>query len=531
MTPPPTLAAIAALARSGAVERGWALFVAQGHDRRGGDPAALTVKGRLLKGRARIAEGATRGALFAQAADAYGAAHALGPAPYLAINAATARLLAGDPARAQAEARAVLALLDAAQPLIDTPYFIAATRAEALLLLGDEAGARSAMAEAAKADPDGWADRAVTLAQLREVALAQGAEFAWLADFAPPASLHFSGHLGIAAGGASEAELAGLLAPLLDQRRSGFAWGALAAGADIVIAEQLLARGIALHAVLPCPPDKFAAQSVRPAGEAWARRYDALLGAAASVRWAGDAAAPVHDPLATALAGELAIGAAILNARAQDAPAWQLIVTDPQGGGPNTARQAELWRPSAGEQVHLQTPRDAEVEALFPPEAPDPARALAVHLAVSLDGLDGLRSEAIARHCAPVSEALGTLPRHLVRAAAPGRWEALVDDPLQARSLMQTMLHAARTADLPPPAIGAHLAISIQVPDPASGAVIPFGPGMPLARRLCAMAPAGSSLISDALAVTLTSREADPVCQLYHAGDDEFDGPVHTLSS
>lgn len=530
MAPPPTLAAIAALARSGAVERGWALFVAQGHDQRGGDPAALAVKGRLLKGRARAATGAQRAALFAQAAEAYSAAHALSPAPYLAINSATARLLAGDPARAKAEASTVLALLDGPEPPVDTLYFLAATRAEALLLLGDEQAARAAMTQAAKADPDGWADRAVTLAQLREVGAAQGGDLAWLTPYAPPASLHFAGHLGIAAHGASEAGLSAALAALFDQRRTGFAWGALAAGADIVIAEQLLLRGIAVHAVLPCPPDKFAVQSVDPAGADWVARYRAVLDSAASIRWAGDAAAPVHDPLATALAGELAIGASLLNARALDTAAWQLIVTDPDGGGPNTARQTELWRADAGEQVRLCAPRDASVEALFPPEEPDPGRALAAHLAVTLDGLDALGSSEIARRSGPVSTALGTLPARQVRAVAPGRWEALIEDPARALSQARTMLQAAREADLPPPSIGAHLAISTQVSDPASGTAVPHGPGMSLARRLCAMAPAGAALVSDALAVTLAARGADSECQLYHLGDDECEGPVHALS-
>ena len=79
----PTLPQITALARAGAVGRGWALFVAGGHDQRGGDPAALAVKGRLLKGRGRLAAGAEGRLLFAEAAQAYAAAHAISPAPYI----------------------------------------------------------------------------------------------------------------------------------------------------------------------------------------------------------------------------------------------------------------------------------------------------------------------------------------------------------------------------------------------------------------------------------------------------------------
>ena len=102
---------------------------------------------------------------------------------------------------------------------------------------------------------------------------------------------------------------------------------------------RLLAAGAELHAVLPCPPALFAAQSVAPAGAEWCARFDAVLAAAASLRVAGSDAAGVHDPLATAHAGELAIGAALLHARRLAAPARQLLVLDEQLGGPNTRRR------------------------------------------------------------------------------------------------------------------------------------------------------------------------------------------------
>jgi hypothetical protein len=326
------------------------LFSTAGYLERTADPAALAVKGRLIKGRGRLASAAERSALFVEAAGAYAAAHALDPAPYLAINAASLSLLAGDAARAAEGARAVLALLDGPDTPADTPYFLAATRAEALLILGEREEAAAAMDVAVAEDPDGWADRAATVAQLREIAAAQGSDPAWIDRFAPPASLHFAGHMGLASAGAGEAALAGQLDALFATHRFGFAWGALAAGADLVIAEHLLNRGIELHVVLPCPSDQFEAQSVAPAGEAWTGRYRAVLSAATSVRCAADSATSVHDPLATLHAGELAIGGALNNAAILASTAAQLIVTDEAGGGINTARQAALWRASTGPQ-------------------------------------------------------------------------------------------------------------------------------------------------------------------------------------
>ena len=520
-----TLPALAALAQAGAVGRGWELFVAGGYDQRGNDPAALAVKGRLLKGRARQATGARRTHLFAEGADAYAAAHAFLPAPYLAINAATLRLLAGDTIGARRGAAEVLALLDAPAPPADTPYFLAATRAEARLLLGDQSAAQAAMIEAARADQDGWADRAATVAQLREIAGALHADAVWIDRFAPPASLHFAGHMGLASRGTAEAQLKSELGELLARNPVGFAWGALAAGADIVMAEALMAHGAATHVVLPCPPAQFEAQSVAPAGDDWTLRYRLLLNAAASLRSAADSASSVHDPLATAHAGELGIGGALNNAATLASTVCQLIVTDEQGGGVNTARQALLWRADSGVQHRLTVPRDAAVEALFAPEQSDPARVLAVHVTVLLDAIGSapLPSAQLAALIAPVSAVLADLPPGSVRASPIG-WEAVLTDfPVALAAI-------ARLNGLGTVSVGAHMAIGPVLRDTASGSLVPYGPAATLAGRLAALAQPGTALASDALAVTLAARGGGLLhSELYHLGEAELGGAVHAL--
>lgn len=526
-----TLPAITALARAGAVERAWALFEQGGYSISGSSPAALAVRGRLLKDRARMAQGAQRSLLFADAARSYSEAYLLAPAPYLAINAATARLLAGDPAGAIEGASATLELLDAAQSAADTPYYLAATRAEALLLLGDEALAEQALAEAARHDPDGWDDRAVTLAQLRAIAAAQHRELPWLDRYAPPESLHFAGHMGLASHGTSELALTNSLVALLDQLRPGFAWGALAAGADIIVCEHLLARGCQIHAVLPCPPDQFEAQSVAPAGDAWQARYHAVFEQVASVQWAGPAAASVHDQIATAHAGELAIGGAMLNARRLSSRASQLIVCDEQGGGANTRRQAELWHGGAGRQTCLTAIRDSAVEATFPPEQPDPARALAVQVAIGFADAQGnavIRSDELEATQAPVQAVLSKLDRATV-SAAPGAWELTLTDLDQALDVTMQLQATANAADRPL-SIGLSLAIATLHQDPASGTIVPYGPGPALARRLRTMAAPGTALASNALAVSMVARGSTAArSELYHPGDDELGGGVHIL--
>lgn len=524
----PTLPAITALVRSGAVERASALFTAGGWDRQADNPAALVVKGRLLKAQGRLAASAERAGLFAEAARAYRAAHDLAPAPYLGINAASLHLLAGDQPAAEAGARAVLALLDAPEPPADTPYYLAATRAEALLLLGDRAGAERELAAAVAHDPDGWDDRASTLGQLREILAAHGSDAAWLDAFAPPASLHFAGHMGFASGGASEAALAKHLDGFLAQRQIGFAWGALAAGADIAIGEALLQRGVEIHVVLPCPPDAFEAQSVAPAGTEWSQRYRTLLAAASSIRWAGPNAASVHDPLATAHAGELAIGGAVLQAARLGTPVEQLIVLDEEGGGANTARQAALWRAQLGARTTLTVARDAAVEALFPPEAPDPARQLALHVAIGIDALrgdPGLSSAQIADLSAPIGGVLAALTSGQVR-ASPGLWEFATAELDQGLSVVKAVLTASGEA----PSIGVHLAIAPLLTDPASGTTVAYGPAPDLAKRLMEAAPAGVALASDALAVSLASRAPGSLrSELYLPDAPDLGGAAHML--
>lgn len=522
------LPAIAALTRAGATARAWDLFQAGGWDRHENDPAALSLKGRLLKDRARASTGAARASLFAAAAEAYRAAHAIAPAPYRAINAATARLLAGDAAGAADGAREVLALLDLAGPDTDTPYYLAATRAEALLLLEDDVGAEQAMAGAVAADPDGWYDRAVTLAQLREILRAQRREGLPLSRFAPPASLHFAGHMGLVAGGSSEGRLAAEVDEALAMQGIGFGWGALAAGSDIVIAERLLGAGGELHVVLPCPVEAFAAQSVAPAGSQWLARFRKLLDQAASLRIAGHSPAGVHDPLATEHAGVLAIGGAVLNARRLGSLCLQLLIEDEAGGGPNTARQAALWPTPGQGQARIRIARDAAVEAMFPPEAPDPARHLITQVAIAIDlpGEVGSSSD-LARLIDPVARAIAAadLPPGSIR-AAPGRWDLLLEDRGLALGLVASLLALPGAA----PAIGLHQGIVTMIGDPASGSRVAYGPGAGRAAELMQMATPGTALASDDLAVVLATTPAGPVrSELYHLGDEGTGGPVHIL--
>lgn len=396
------LPAILTAARAGSLTHAWDLFEAGGWAARDRDPAALAVRGRLLGERAFATAASERNALLAAAAAAYTASATLRPSPHALLAAASCAWLAGDRAAGAAGARAVLETL--AQSRDDTPYFLAAARAEALLLTNDAPGAAAALAEAVRANPGGWEDRAVTLRQLARIIAAQGGDAGWLDRFRPPVSLSFAGHLGVDP--AHDADLRAALDARLAQSDVGFGYGALAAGADIVIAEALLARGAELHLVLPLQRDAFIAQSVTPYDPAWRPRFEACLAAAASVRTLTSVSG-AYEPLATQLAADVAMGGAVLNARRLESRAEQVLVIDqgpaPYGHGSGTAAIGRRWR-DAGAQHLIVAPRDAPVAASGRRASPEgrPDRRLAAMLRLEFAGLTGADD-------AQFAEALDTL--------------------------------------------------------------------------------------------------------------------------
>ncbi|HJV42576.1 tetratricopeptide repeat-containing protein [Caulobacter sp.] len=395
---------IMALARTGAVEEAWRLFGESGLAA-AQDPAALTLKGRLLKDRARTARGQARRDLFVEAAAAYRQAAQRGQGAYALINAATLSLLAGEIEAARANA---LAALDA--PDNDTPYYQGATRAEALLVLGRTDEAKAALTEAVSRAPRAWEDHAVTLRQFRLILTEQGQGDDWLSVLTPPRALHFTGHMALSA----DEGLAGRIADVLGQEKVAFGYGAIAAGADILIAEALVEAGAALHVVLPTNAEVFRERSVRPWGEAWVARYDRLLVLADSVQATTPDLARVSRD-AIALADETAMGMTVLKAASLAGEALQLAMLDPERPDASGSAAAR-WR-GAGRRQQL-----IEVRRLPPAQGADeptpPERAPTALLGCALDlPLDADPTEALAT----LSRVLAAAPAGVAAPAWTGR--------------------------------------------------------------------------------------------------------------
>ncbi len=252
-----------------------------------GDLAAL--EARLLKDSAFESDAAGDAKIAAESQRAYEAIWRRIGSWYAGVNAAAMALIAGDAKKAKALAAEVLKRL----PDDPSSYWAAATRAEALLISGDAKGGLQALRRAGAAADSSDSTRASTMLQLRRLAprLRLDAEKA-AADLGVRSVALVVGHLfrGPEMDAAAQAKAGDAIRAeaeeILKARNVGNVFGALACGADIVVAEAAIGLGIPFHAVLPFPLERYAELSVS-IGDAdgalsWRKRFDAMLGAAAS---------------------------------------------------------------------------------------------------------------------------------------------------------------------------------------------------------------------------------------------------------
>lgn len=347
------------LARSGSPERAWALMEQHGLLNSDSDIKALTLQARLVKDRAKRAKSAESKRLFTEAADLYSKAGRIGKSSYPLINAATMSLLAGDAVRSEALAREVLNLIAADQNEGETPYWRDATQAEALLLLGKQAEASDALRQGVTKQPQAWEDHAATLRQFGLILSHQGRNTDWLDSYRPPISVHFSGLSGLLFENSGIDES---IRHFITSENPGFAYGALAAGADLIFAKAFLEHRdtispcAELHAILPLPIDQFRETSVRAFGEHWVPVFDFVLGQAATVTVLGLDSPPLL--LAVENSDRVAMGRAVRNAQVLESRAVGVTVAAP---GEPLRQQLASWQSSGRPLTIFETQRGAAV--------------------------------------------------------------------------------------------------------------------------------------------------------------------------
>ncbi len=346
------LAALA-LARAGARDRASAELDLL--DARGGVPVGdvhlaedvAALRGRLVKDIALGRSGASRREAAAKASELYESAYRQFGGYFACINAATMAVVAGDEARAVSLARN-------ARDLVDHPdsddvgaeeqYWRMATRAEAALILGDVEGAAEALRNAATLSEGNIALHATTRRQLAFLGAKLSVAPDLLSALPVPVVLCYTGHR-FADAGQREEDLRAEIRATLNRLDGDIAYGALAYGSDIVVAEEVQARGGELHVVLPCPVDEFVASSVSPGGGSWVPRFHACFEAASSVQCEPSAARP-NDPSMYAFGARLAMGAAVIRAQALTTKALQLAIWDGQvsSGEAGTGADVKYWQ-------------------------------------------------------------------------------------------------------------------------------------------------------------------------------------------
>jgi len=183
----------------------------------------------------------------------------------------------------------------------------------------------------------------------------------------------FCGHM-FNEGSAAEGVLAARVAEDLDRLKVSVAFGPLACGADIVIAEAVLDRGAQLNVVLPFCKEDFIEESVLCGGKGWLSRFEACLQAASSVHYStlGDF---VADDNQFAYCTLYAMGLAILRSEEIGGEAVQISVVQDEfasysaSGIAGTKADMRLWQALGRETVCIpagNVPRNLR----FPERAP-----------------------------------------------------------------------------------------------------------------------------------------------------------------
>lgn len=369
---------VLALARAGATEQALAHYAPLAEALRGDVPRKLRVRigslyARLQKDRALTGPPSERRERLARAARAYEDVFTLDPDPFPGVNASTLWVLAGERDHARSIASRVLGLCAAQQPgEAEDAYYLRASEAEAALALGEKDAAATALARAAASVGRDFAALAGTRKQLRLLCAEVGVDTSLLAPLATPSVAYYLAPAGAASlPPERERALRERVDRALAERRVGFVFGSLSAGAEIVFAEAALDRGLELKVILPFETEEYRQLMVAPSGPEWLARFDRCLAAATP---------PVHFATTDSYLGDnglflyasrMAMGLALTKANTLDTQARLFTVREELAEGEGhrfVDHEAEFW-------TGCGFPADT-VDELPPPSpgAPEPLR-------------------------------------------------------------------------------------------------------------------------------------------------------------
>jgi len=519
---------VLSLANAGATALALDKYYEFGLDQRS-ETDVRSLLGRLKKDQAFAATGEARAALFGEGRahyeDAFRSATAAGDpeAYYPAINAATLALFAGDAEAASRLAGEILDLLGPRIAKLDEVaadrYWVLATALEAHLVRGDLEAASGLVDRVVSAAGSDDAALATTGRQLERIVATKNLDYSVLAAFKVPTVVHFLGNMRATTAAAA-------IAALLDGMHIGAAYGSLASGADILFAEALLERDVALNVVLPFAADDFIEESVRPAGEDWVARFKACLAAAKTVRFATEGAYLGDDQL-FAYCSSLAMGLARLCARHLHAPLMQLAVWDgavDEDAIAGTAADMSAWR-EAGLPVRVvPTGPDADVEKLPPWHRPTVARGRRDTRAMFFGDIHGFSKLSDAQLPVFTEKVMGTLGevarRHKQHITFVNTWGdgifVVFRDAGRAAACALEMQDAMNAVDLVAAGLpetlklrlGGHLGPVYELDDPITDRPNYYGAHVSRAARIEPITPEGCVYVTETFAAVLALHNA-----------------------
>ena len=513
------------LARAGGHKRAEALY--REYRLAGIDDERISALGaRLLRERA-LETG--QPGLLAEAASRYEVIHQHTAGSFSGVNAAVLWLLVGRIEHARELARTVLRQLVAATDRTISPYYAASDAATAALLLGELETARAYLQACAKHHGGNQTLLAATRRQFQRICDAIGLDPALLSPLRPPTVIHYTGHMmappnrpgRLSAESVPAVQTA--VRAFLHEAGVGHGFGALACGADILIAESLLEHGADLHVVLPCEPVQFVNLSVAPGARDWEARFRRCLARASSLTLATRDRLP-GDITLFVYASRLAMGLARLRASGLDAPLRQLAVwdgaatSDPAG----TAANVQYWQ-SLGLDTRV-IPSGADTRPPPPPlrVLDDNQRRIRTLLFGDFRGFSKLRESQLG---AFVDKVLGTLARVLDGYSEAVEYRNTWGDGLfvvfrEAREAAHCALalqQAMAEVDLPTLGLPESLALRIGVhtgpvmalQDPVLGVRNFFGSNVSATARVEPITPPGEVYATESFAALL-ALQPDP---------------------
>lgn len=500
-----------------------------------GTEDAAALKGRLLKDLAVRTTGTEQVELFRQSSQAYRSAHQLTGGYFSGINAATTSFLAGD----EEEARELAAIIGRRADIVrPRDYFAAASGAEATLVCGDVEEA-TALFAAARRRPD--ASPGLVASTARQVGLIAGRlsisddqQMALLASIRPTPVIRYCGHM-FSAGWQVEEELAQAIRSILSEFDVLIAYGSLACGADILVAEAILARGGELHIVLPFAEEDFLKTSVLVGGPEWSARYENARKAAASITFATQMRY-VDDDEQFAYCSKLMMGLARLRSRIMHADLFQLAVWDgiPPKGIAGTASDCAEWSRQGGlTRIVSVVPNRPSLESVAVVEKRNrPHRALRSMLFADFYGFSRLEEDFMPQFLEAVMGRIAmVLDRHPEAVLSRNSWGdaiyAVITSPELAAEIaleIQSELDPASLRDAGLPAEGGmrmslHHGPIFEHFDAVQGARTFYGTEVTVAARIEPRVPVGAIYTTQQFAAIFDSSRTD-----YHF---EYVGKMH----